>query len=65
MTAPNLMTIRHVKTTIRTLGLVCTRTLDGEYRVNYRQGAEATAYYTTDAEDAIGTARHMSQRAPR
>jgi hypothetical protein len=35
-----------------------------EYRVNYRNGREATAYYTTDIADAIGTAKamHISAR---
>jgi len=31
-----------------------------EIRVNLKGGNEATAYYTTDAADAIGTARLMS-----
>lgn len=30
-----------------------------EYRVPGPDGREATAYYTNDKEDAIGTARHM------
>lgn len=33
-----------------------------EYRVNLRGGHEATAYYTTDLDDAIGTGRDMAQR---
>ena len=32
---------------------------DGEYRVNFRGGSEATAYYTNDAKDAIYTAWAM------
>jgi hypothetical protein len=34
----------------------------GEYRVNFRDGAEATAYYTTDLEDAFATAVAMRER---
>lgn len=35
------------------------RLRDGEYRVNFRGGDEATAYYTNDAEDAWHTAAAM------
>lgn len=31
----------------------------GEWRVNYLRGKEATAYYTTDFEDALATAKHF------
>lgn len=44
---------------IRELGLSCTIN-DGEFRVAYRiPHNEASAYYTDDAEDAIGTAKAM------
>jgi hypothetical protein len=33
---------------------------EGEYRVNFRNGREATAYYTTDLTDAVGTAIQMT-----
>ena len=42
----------------RTLGCSLRRK-DGEYRVNFLHGDEATAYYTDDLEDALGTARLM------
>ena len=32
---------------------------DGKWRINYRGGKEATAYYTTDDDDALGMARAM------
>lgn len=39
----------------------CTiRHRDGEYRVNFKGGREATAYYTNDIVDAVDTARAMS-----
>jgi predicted acylesterase/phospholipase RssA len=33
--------------------------VDGKWRINYRGGKEATAYYTTDDDDALGMARAM------
>lgn len=33
---------------------------DGEFRVNYRYGAEETAYYTTDPIDAFKTGKRMA-----
>lgn len=44
---------------IREMGLTCGRTYHGEFRVNIKGGSEATAYYTKDAEDAVGTAKWM------
>lgn len=44
--------------TIRNMGLSAKR-VEGEYRINYIDGKEATAYYTDNAEDAIGTATLM------
>ena len=52
------MTVKRTIAAIRHLGLVA-RYSDGEYRVNYRGGREATAYYTNESSDAIGTAIHM------
>jgi hypothetical protein len=43
---------------IRALGM-SVRYDDGEWRINYRGGDEATAYYTTDSQDAIDTAMRM------
>lgn len=36
-----------------------------EYRVNFRNGAEATAYYTNDLEDAVKTGLHMAEERAR
>lgn len=41
------------------LGMTITRTEHDEYRVNFRNGNEDTAYYTDDLRDAIGTANAM------
>jgi hypothetical protein len=35
---------------------------DGEYFVNFKGGDEASAYYTTDLTDAIGTGIDMAKR---
>ena len=45
---------------VRSYGYTLTRTDHGEWRVNERGGDEATAYYTDDIWDAVGTARHMA-----
>lgn len=34
---------------------------NGEYRVNFKNGMEATAYYTDDIDDAIGTGKAMAE----
>lgn len=34
---------------------------DGEYRINYKNGTENTAYYTTDIVDAIQTMVAMNR----
>ncbi|MHB1059792.1 MAG: hypothetical protein ACYC0F_18105 [Rhodanobacter sp.] len=44
---------------IRIMGMAA-RYEDGEYRINYPRGTEATAYYTDDAKDALQTARQMA-----
>lgn len=36
--------------------------LDGEYRINFKRGKEATAYYTNDVGDALETGRDMLKR---
>lgn len=36
------------------------RKRDGEFRVNIHNGAEETAYYTDDIQDAVDTAKHMA-----
>ncbi len=46
---------------MRRLGVTITYR-DGEYRVNYLAGKEATAYYTNDGEDAVLTAQDYAWR---
>lgn len=54
------MTNTEARKQIKALGGNIVATIrDGEFRVNYRGGNEVTAYYTTDAQDAVDTARAM------
>lgn len=63
MLSPYTVSLRFpfVKTELRALGITITRKpATGEYRVNFRDGLEATAYYTQDLEDALNTGRTMA-----
>ena len=55
------MTWDEVKKEAKALGMEIKWDYNGyeEYRVNFKGGKEATAYYTVDLEDAINTARAM------
>lgn len=55
------MTVKQTIAACRKVGMTC-RYVDGEYRVNYPNGAESTAYYTSDPSDAIGTAHVMAKK---
>ena len=48
------------KQDLRALGLSLTHNYN-EYRVNFIGGKEATAYYTDDLLDAVGTGKHMAK----
>lgn len=52
------MTLGEARTAIRTQApsIAFRKTEYGEYRVNFRGGREATAYYTNDLADAVATA---------
>lgn len=54
------LTLKQAKLTLSLLGLSL-RKRDGEYRVNYLNGLEVTAYYTDDISDAVTTGQHMAQ----
>ena len=57
-------TKKQIMTAIRQFsGVAVSFTEDDEIRVNIKGGSEATAYYTTEPADAIGTARLMSIEA--
>lgn len=53
------MTLKQLKQIARDTGCTVRKTVDGEYRVNRIGASEATAAYTTDADDAAGTMRAM------
>jgi len=48
------LTVGEAQNLLREYGMVLTSN-EGEYRVNYRHGAESTAYYTDDLDDALNT----------
>jgi hypothetical protein len=52
------MTLAEAKTIAKSNGFTI-RHRDGEYRVNFIGGTEATAYYTDDREDAVDTGMHL------
>jgi hypothetical protein len=53
------MTLQQAKSIARHLGLTLRKVRSGDYRVNFRDGNETTAYYTDDLEDAINAAVEM------
>ena len=54
------MTQHQAKLVLRQYGITF-RCRDGEYRVNYLNGREETAYYTNDIEDAVSTGTVMAR----
>src|SRR5215510_3810756 len=56
------MTLQKAKSIARHLGLTLRQVCSGDYRVNFRDGNETTAYYTDNLEDAVDTAVEMAQR---
>ena len=56
------MTLQKAKSIARHLGLTLRELRSGNYRVNFRDGNETTAYYTDNLEDAVNTAVEMTRR---
>jgi L-ribulose-5-phosphate 3-epimerase UlaE len=56
------MTLQEAKSIARHLGLTLREVRSGDYRVNLREGNEATAYYTDNLEDAVKTAIEMARK---
>lgn len=54
-------TLKNAQARVRRWGMSL-RKNDGEYRVNFSGGREATAYYTNDLEDAVDTAFALAFR---
>lgn len=55
----NNLRFTETRVALKVIGVTLTRK-DGEFRVNLKGAAEATAYYTTDLDDALGTGQHMA-----
>jgi hypothetical protein len=53
----SLYTIRQAQAIAKEHGYTLRKNVYGEYRVNKAGGEEATAYYTCDLDDALGTVR--------
>jgi hypothetical protein len=59
------MTLQQAKSVARHLGLTLRKVRSGDYRVNFRDGNEMTAYYTDNLEDAVNTAVEMARNRKR
>jgi hypothetical protein len=56
------MTLGEAKSIARHLGLTLRKVRSGDYRVNFRDGNERTAYYTESLEDAVNAAVEMARK---
>jgi hypothetical protein len=56
------MTLQAAKSIARHLRLTLRQLRSGNYRVNFRDGNETTAYYTDNLEDAVNTAVEMARK---
>jgi len=56
------MTLQEAKSIARHLGLTLRKLRSGDYRVNFRDGNETTAYYTDNLEDAVRTVVEMARK---
>jgi hypothetical protein len=55
------MKLQEAKSIARHLGLTLRKVRSGDYRVNFRDGNEITAYYTDNFEDAVHSAVEMAR----
>jgi hypothetical protein len=62
MSIQNPMTLQEAKSIARHLGLTLRKVRSGDYRVNFRDGDETTAYYADNLEDAVNTAVEMARK---
>jgi hypothetical protein len=56
------VTLQQAKSIARHLGLTLRTVRSGDYRVNFRDGNETTAYYTDSLEDAVNTGVEMARK---
>ena len=62
MTIQKPITLQEAKSIARHLGLTLRQLRSGNYRVNFRDGNETTAYYTDKLEDAINAVVAMARK---
>ena len=62
MTIQKPMTLQKAKSIARHLGLTLRQLRSGNYRVNFRDGNETTAYYTDKFEDAVNALVAMARK---
>ena len=62
MTIQKPITLQEAKSIARHLRLTLRKVRSGDYRVNFRDGNETTAFYTVDLEDAVKTAVEMARK---
>lgn len=55
------MTIKEAKALLAPLRMTLKKDDAGDYVVNFVGAPEATAYYASDLEDAVSTAREMAK----
>jgi hypothetical protein len=55
------VTHQEAKSIARHLGLTLRKVRSGDYRVNFRDGKEPTAYYTDTLEDAVRATIEMAR----
>ena len=58
------MTLQKAKSIARHLGLTLRELRSGNFRVNFRDGDETTAYYTDNLEEAVNAAVEMARKRP-
>ncbi len=56
------MMLQQAKSIARHLGLTLRKLRSGDYRVNFRDGNETTAYYTDNLEVAVNTGAEMIRK---
>ena len=56
------VTLQKAKSIARHLGLTLRQLRAGNYRVNFRDGNETTAYYTDKLEDAVNAVVAMARK---
>jgi hypothetical protein len=61
MSTASKLTLKGVQAELRNMNIILTK-VDGEYRVNFRGGSEATAGYDTDLASIRDTGIDMARR---